>query len=451
MDDPALSYHGLMRVLFLEVDTERSWALASVGPATLGAWLRRAGHEVSFMRARLDMSEDEVVREVAARAPELLGVSLTTRQWLRARDLVGAIRRTLDLPVVAGGLHPTFAPEQVLSSPGFDWACLGEGEETLLELVTALERGAPTGDIPNLMARGAARPRLRPPLEPLDRLPWMARDLLDETPGVVHMATQRGCPFPCTYCAARMYDELYGQQGQEYGRRRSHDDVMAELHALRAQGRLSFVIFLDDTFTLHPRWVEEFCRRNAEELAVPFSLHARVETISPGLLEQLARGGCRMITYGVESGSERLRREVMKRPVNNERFRKVFRWTKEAGILLTANYMLGLPGETPEDLDMTVALADELDALDFGYFVFYPYPGTALFRECRDRGYLPDGYEEMPANHRRSILRLPTLTQEHIDDAYERLTALRARRYAERDGASRAEATGHVAHSARTG
>ncbi len=440
-----------MRVLFIEVDTERTWALASVGPATLAAWLRQHGHEVCFLRATLDMEEEALIRAVAEIAPGLLGFSLTTRQWLRARALVGALRRALDIPVVAGGLHPTFSPEQVLCSEGFDWACLGEGEEAMLDLVNALERGAPTDNIPNLQARGAKRPPLRPPIDPIDRLPWMARDMLDELPGVVHMATQRGCPFPCTYCAARMYDEMYGAQGQDYGRRRSHDDVLAEMSALRAAGRLSYIIFLDDTFTLHPKWVEEFCRRNAAELNVPFSLHARVETMNPSMLEQLAAGGCKMITYGVESGSERLRREVMKRPVNNERFRKVFQWTRQAGIMFTANYMLGIPGETPEELDMTLALAEELDAYDFGYFVFYPYPGTALFRECRDKGYLPEGYEHLPANHRRSILRLPTLTQAHIEDAYDRFTALRARLYAQREAAARRAATSHVDHCARTG
>lgn len=445
-----------MRVLFIEVDTERSWALASVGPSFLGAWLRRHGHEVAFLRYPVDMEIGALIARVREIDPGLIGVSLTTRQWLRGRAMIGEIGARLGVPVVVGGLHPTFAPEQVLAAPGVGWACLGEGEAAMLELVEALEAGRAGLGIANLMARGEGRARLRPPFSPIDALPWMARDLLDEAPGVVHMATQRGCPFPCTYCAARMYDELYEGQGQAYGRRRSHDDVMAELGALREAGRLNFVIFLDDTFTLHPKWVEEFCRRNAEGPRVPFSLHARVETINEPMLAQLKAGGCMMITYGVESGSERLRREVMKRPVNNDRFRKVFRWTREAGIMATANYMLGLPGETPDDLQMTLDLAGELEAFDFGYFVFYPYPGTQLFRECLARGYLPEGYEDLPANHRRSILRLPTLTQGDIDRAYDRFTALRARLYASRlqpDAATEAatEAVGHVGHAAVTG
>jgi anaerobic magnesium-protoporphyrin IX monomethyl ester cyclase len=436
-----------VKVLFLEVDTERAWAVASVGPAFIGAYLRANGHEVELLRAGVDLTAEQIADRVTAARPGLVGISLTTRQWLRGRDAVAAIRARGDVPVVAGGLHPTFSPEEVLSAPGFDWVCLGEGEEAMLELVEALESGGPVGPIANLWARGAGRPALRPPFEPIDSLPFAARDLLDEPLGTVHMATQRGCPFPCTYCAARIYRELYEDVGT-YGRRRSHENVLTELEGLRDEGRLSYVIFLDDTFTIKHRWVRAFLPLYRERVGAPFSLHARVETVNERLLHELAEAGCAQITYGVESGSEQIRREVMRRPVTNERFRDVFRWTREAGILLTANFMLGLPGETRADLQMTLDLAEELDVLDFGYFVFYPYPGTHLFRVCRDEGYLPEDYLERPANHRESILTLPGLTQADIGEYYDRFTDLRRRLYAGRGGEA---ATAHVAEAAASG
>ncbi|MGE0709554.1 MAG: radical SAM protein [Planctomycetota bacterium] len=434
-----------MRVLFLEVDTERSWAVASLGPAFLAPSLRRAGHEPEFLRAPLDWDDARVVAEVRARNPELLGLSLTTRQWQRARALVAALRAELDVPVVAGGLHPTFAPEEVLARPGFDYAVLGEGEGPIVDLANALAAGGDGRGIDNVWVRGGGRPKLRPPFEPLDGLPWMDRDFLDEHHGVIHMTTQRGCPFPCTYCGARMFDQLYAEEGERYGRRRSHESVLQELEAIRAARTLAYVIFLDDTFTINHPWVKGYCPLHRERIGVSFSLHARVETVSEPLLRLLADAGCKHITYGVESGSERIRRDVMRRPVANQRFKDVFRWTREAGILVTANYMLGLPGETPADLQATLDLAEELEAEDFGYFVFYPYPGTQLFKHCLEQGYLPPDYQDLPAVHRRSILRLPTLTQADIDDCYERFTALRARQSAKRAGAA------HVQESASTG
>jgi anaerobic magnesium-protoporphyrin IX monomethyl ester cyclase len=416
-----------MRVVFLEVDTESQWAMASLGAAFLGAELRRHGHEAILVRATIGMTDAEVVERVREARPGLIGVSMTTRQWLRARHLVGVIREHLDVPVVAGGLHATFSPEAVLAAPGFDFAGLGECEEAMVDLVAALEAGRSPHGIANIWVRGGFRPVLRKPVEPIDRLPFAARDLLDEPRGTVQVSTQRGCPFPCTYCGARMFNELYEGTG-EYGRRRSHENVFEELRGLREQGRLSYVIFLDDTFTIHHPWVKEFCRRYKEEFSVPFCLHARVETVNEPMLEMLAGAGCQMITYGVESGSERVRREVMKRPVTNQRFRDVFRWTRQNRIMTIANYMLGLPGETRAELDETYELAEELDSFDLGYFVFYPYPGTHLFTTCREKGYLPEDYLMRPANHRESILRLPDLTQEDIDAVYDQFTELRVRK-----------------------
>ena len=416
-----------MRIVFLEVDTESQWAMASLGPAFLAAYLRHHGHEAVMVRALVEMPDAEVVRLVRESAPGLIGVSMTTRQWLRSRHLVGVIRAELNVPVIAGGLHATFSPESILAAPGFDFAALGEGEEALLELVETLAAGRSPHGLRNIWVRGGFKPILRPPVEPIDRLPFAARDILDEPHGVVQVSTQRGCPFPCTYCGARMFNELYEGTG-EYGRRRSHQNVLDELRGLKAAGNLSYVIFLDDTFTIHHPWVKEFCRLYKQEFTERFCLHARVETVSEPMLHMLAEAGCDQITYGVESGSERVRREVMHRPVTNQRFRDVFRWSNEAGIRVIGNFMLGLPGETRAELDQTYALAEELDTFDFGFFVFYPYPGTHLFQTCREKGYLPADYLQRPANHRASILTLPELTQGDIEEVYDKFTELRVRR-----------------------
>ncbi len=424
-----------MHILFLEIDHERDWAVASIGPAYIAAWLRRHGHLVTLLRVPFDEPLDEVTGRVAAVAPHLIGVSLTSRQWLRARDVIGAIRVRLATPVIAGGLHATFEADAILASPGFDYCCLGEGEEPMLDLANALERGDrdAAAAVPNIQARGAGRPTLRAPFAPIDELPFMARDLLDERYGVVHMATQRGCPYPCTYCAARQFSDLYGSYA-DYGRRRSHGNVLAELEAIRRNGELNYVVFLDDTFTINHRWVRQFCRVYAERFGVPFSLHARVETISESMLAELAAAGCSHIVYGVESGSERVRREIMHRNASNARFVDAFRWTKAAGILVTANYILGTPGETAAEIEQTLSLHDELAPDDFGYFVFYPYPGTALYETCRERGYLPPDYLERPANHRRSILDLPGLDADDIEGFYQRFTDRRRRSQLERLG-----------------
>lgn len=428
-----------MRILFAEIDTDSEWAVASLGPAFLAAMLRRHGHEAAFVRIGVGQGLAELQAAVREHRPHLLGVSATTRQWLRTRDLLGALRRAPPdpawphPPTIVGGLHPTFAPEDTLRHPGIDLVCLGEGELALLELAQAIddEGGIPAaaraGRIANIQAAGGPRPVLRAPFEPVDALPFMARDLLDERHGVVHIGTQRGCPFPCTYCAARMYDQLYAEQGgPAYGRRRSVENVLAELRALRAAGPLNYVIFLDDTFTIHHPWVMAFCAAYGPEFGLPFSLHARAETMTPRLLAALAAAGCRHIVYGVESGSERVRRQIMQRSASNARLREVFAMTREAGLVVTANYIVGMPGETLAEMHETLALHEVLAPDDFGCFVFYPYPGTALYRQCLAEGLLPENHLELPAVHSRSILRQRDVSADDIEAVYARWTAVRA-------------------------
>lgn len=445
-----------MKTVFVEVEQDRDWAVASLGPAFIAPMLRRRGHTAELYTAPRDGAIDAIARAILALSPDLVGLSLTSRQWQRGRRIVAALRSRSDVPVIAGGLHPTFSADEVLRNPGFDYVCLGEGELAMVELADALERGVEISDgmIPNLQLTPGIRPALRPPFEPLDDLPFMARDMLNERHGVFNITTQRGCPFPCTYCAARKYHDLYDGVG-DYGRRRSHESVMQEIRELKEQG-LSYIIFLDDTFTLDPKWVKRFCELNKAEGGTPFSLHARVETINPRMLRQLADAGCRHITYGVESGSLRVRREVMKRRCSNTYIQRAFEQTREVGIIVTANYILGSPGETREDLEMTLAFHEQLRPDDFGYFVFYPYPGTALFQLCKERGYLPDDYLDRPANHRESILNMPDLSKADIAEFYDRFTAARERGYLERHGANlsdsaRAEVSKLMTHCASTG
>jgi radical SAM superfamily enzyme YgiQ (UPF0313 family) len=107
--------------------------------------------------------------------------------------------------------------------------------------------------------------------------------------------------------------------------------------------------------------------------------------------------------------------------------------------MVTANYMLGIPGETPGDIEQTLTLNDELEPDDFGYFVFYPYPGTRLFDLCRQKRYLPENWLELPANNRQSILNLPGLTKDDIEHYYEKFSRVREHTYINRYGSAMSE------------
>ena len=130
-----------MKLLFLEIQHEREWAVASIGPAFIASYLRQNGHEVACVPVEMDHTTTDIVQAIRSHTPDLLGLSLTSRQWQRAHTVVAEIRKHVDVPVITGGLHPTFAPENVLEHPGFDYVCLGEGEDALLDLLNAMQRG----------------------------------------------------------------------------------------------------------------------------------------------------------------------------------------------------------------------------------------------------------------------------------------------------------------------
>lgn len=415
----------LLKLLFLEIETEDSWPLAAIGPAFIGAYLRKHGHEAELVRIGPSESLASVVERVKNTAPDLLGLSLTLRQWPRAREVVSAIRAKLNIPVIAGGLFPTFAPETVLSADGFDFACIGEGEGATLDLLGALARDSdPIPPILNIRHRNGDAPPLRPPITPLDDGPFLARDLLDEGHGIVHMVTRRGCPFSCAYCSAGSYRDLYGGG---YLRDRSPENVLAELRSLGESGGLGYVIFLDDTFNLRTEWLRRFLPRFRNEIGAGFSIHARADGMDSETLSLLAESGCRHIVYGVESGSERVRREILNRPGSNEALHRVFRETHGAGMIVTANFMLGIPGETADEIEQTLALIARLAPDDFGFFRFQPFPGTRLHDRCRAEGWLRPGFPDLGADRGLSALNLPNLTERQLETFLTRFETLRNR------------------------
>jgi len=416
----------MLKLLFLELNHDIDWAVAAVGPAYIAANLKQYGHSTTLLQVPQDMNSSHLADSIKEVSPDIIGLSLTSRQWLRAKKLVPEIKKELDIPIIAGGLLPTFSSEEVLNTEGFDYVCIGEGEQAMLELVNAIENNAyPIKNIRNIRGRGEPMPELRLPFEPIDDIPFMARDMLGEQYGVRHISTQRGCPFPCTYCAAQQISHLYPGGYQSYGRRRSVDNVLQELLQIQNESELNYIVFLDDTFTINHKWVEEFCFKYKKAFSIPFSINARAETVNEKILAQLSGAGCMHIIYGVESGSEQLRQNVLQRNVSNEHLINTFSWTRNSGMIVTANYMLGIPGETRENVEETLSLHKFLKPDDFGYFVFYPFPGTAMFSLCKNKGYLPKDYYDIPVNHRESILNLPDLTKDDIKYYYQCFTELR--------------------------
>jgi len=360
-----------------------------LGLAYLASCLEEEGEEVRIMDCIvLGASHRDVKREIESWSPDLVGVTATTPAH---NDALRVLKEAKEAGAftVAGGPHFSFIDLEALRKYRFiDFVVRGEGEETLKELVRALERGRDVSEIRGLTYRRgevAKRNPDRPLIENLDSLPMPAYHLLPmgmyRFEGYRHATTMtsRGCPFRCTFCAS---SKLFGKRW----RGRSPGNVADELELLVYKYKVRNVEFLDDTFTLNARRAEEICDEiKRRGLDISWACSSRVDTINRRLLSKLKAAGCYIIYYGVESGSQRIL-NLMRKGIRIAQVVKAFKETVKAGIERLASFILGFPGETVETIKKTIRFARFLNPDYVQFTVCTPYPGTELYHELKSKG-----------------------------------------------------------------
>lgn len=407
------------------------------GIGYIAAVLKRAGHTAGLLYLTQEPERERFLAQVRAQAPAVVAFSTTTHQYPAVEQCAAWLKEEMpDVFLIAGGTHPTLAPEMVARSPALDALCVGEGELPLLELVERLERGEDVSDIGNLWVRrpdGWRRNPLRPLIQSLDELPFADREIFDfdailaANAGWVDMMAGRGCPYRCSYCCNPGLQERYRGLGR-YVRYRSVENILAEVEVLAQRYPVRVLNFQDDTFTLNRKWTLDFCEAYAERFRFPFWINTRVERIldDEELVRALAQAGCAGVRIGLESGNEHMRREVLKRGMTNEEIRRAFRLLRRYGLKVYTCNMLGLPGETPEMIEETIALNRELAPDDLQFSVFYPYPMTELYDRVVREGLLKGERTLWGYYSPESVLELPTLTPAQLAEKYRRFEWLKA-------------------------
>lgn len=429
-----------MRVCFVYPDIEGPQHYGSRkyyhGIGYLASYIRQGGHESSLIYLAGLMGRDQFLREVALRSPDLVAFSSTTNQFPYVQLYAGYIKAEQpSLPIIAGGAHPTLTPEQSVLTPELDYICVGEGEGALLELCNALQARQDTLHIRNIWTRHdgqVVRNPLRPLLQDLGSVPFADREIFDfeqilqQDDYWVDMMAGRGCPYDCSYCCNPGLKNTFHGLGK-YTRYRPVENVMAEVDALGKRYRIKTLNFQDDVFTLKHDWTEEFCHSySAHGFTYPFWVNTRVERVEDeAIVQKLAAAGCRGIRVGLESGNESLRKDVLKRRMSNDTIRKTFRLVQAHGMETYTCNMLGLPGETPEMIQETIDFNREIEPTQLQFSVFYPYPMTELHDISLAKGYYREGDHTTSYYDKKSLLKLPTLTQEQIGYYHDKFTELK--------------------------
>ena len=371
---------------------------APLGTLYAASYLRQRGHSVTLFDAMLAESIDEWNSALQIHRPRIAAIYEDSFNYLSKMCLLRMREAALEMidrarqarvPVVVSGSDATDHAELYLRR-GAAAVIIGEGEITLADLADRLLSARTIDDVPGIAylddTCGVRRTSARPFIKSLDELPFPAWDLVqvDRYKDIWHarhgyysmnLATTRGCPYHCNWCAKPIYGQRYAT--------RSPKKVVEEIAWLRHHFSPDHLWIVDDVFGLKPGWVEEFSTLLDETGArVPYRCLMRADQVTPSVARALAASGCQMVWMGAESGSQKVL-DAMEKGLRVDDIRAANRLLKTAGINVGMFLQFGYPGETWSDIEQTLQLARELEPADIGVSVSYPLPGTGFYERVR--------------------------------------------------------------------
>jgi radical SAM superfamily enzyme YgiQ (UPF0313 family) len=357
-----------------------------------------ANEEAEVLDAEaLRLSTDDIVRHVVAGKYDLVGVAMLTPLYLHSVKTFEAIKKALPhIPTVVGGAHATIMAEETLQANNtIDYAVVGEGEETIVDLVAVIKGNKKVEEVPGLVYRNGVeivRNPDRKVIMDVDSIPWPARDSLPmehyrptvsyyrRLPSYFVMAA-RGCPYRCHFCS-----QVIGKQTRIH----SSERIIAEMEFLYSKYGAKEIVIEGDTLTYNKRKTMELCEeiiKSKLHKKLAWVASTRVNCVDEELLRVMKEAGCWQLSFGVESGVQRLVDHINKK-ISLEQVERVFKMAHRIGIETRAFFMLGLPTESYEDSLQTIAFAKRLKTYWAQFTVTIPYPGTALFEMAKKSGTL---------------------------------------------------------------
>lgn len=367
------------------------------GLGSIASFLRSNNIGVKIVDAYAeDLSIGEIVDRVIDYSPDAIGVSVVTPVIQVVEEIAKRIKEVNEtIPIVLGGTHPSILPDEILSNPNIDFAIRGEGEYAFLNLLRCIDNQGDFSVIKGISYRNNGRIIHNPMpayINNLDLLPLPAYDLLP-----MHLYTappqwsialpsyqmigSRGCPYSCGFCYVGLGKEV---------RYKSAQYICKEIEYLINNYGCKQVVFVDTTFPLNKKHADEVCseiiRRKINKKIVWFT-STRVDIVNQEMLNLMAEAGCRLITFGVESGNQRIL-DFIKKKITLEQVVKAVKMAHKAKIDITASYILGLPGETFESMLNTIKFSKKLNTLYAQFNIIVPYPGTDVFNYAVEHGLL---------------------------------------------------------------
>ena len=327
--------------------------------------------------------------------PDLVAVSTMTGHFDKVINLLETVK--VECPVIVGGVHATLCSEDVLSNNVVDFICVGEGEELLVELCSTLQDGKKDyASIRNLgykVGNALKINELRPFIN-LDEIPCPDWSLFDKRHlfrpfmGKVYQGSfyvmSRGCPQDCTYCVNDVLKRTLRNCGR-YFRYQSPKTTISQISSLKSEFGADWFKFADDSIMLLSEEYLEELHDGLKELDIQFGCSVRPETTTIRKVELLKSMGCVAASVGIESGNENLRKSILNRRMSNQQIETAIQILKNAGIRVSTFNMIGLPGESRDNVFETIALNKKLNVEAVNFYIVYPYPGTAISEKYKTK------------------------------------------------------------------
>jgi len=396
-----------------------------IGILSLAAWVEKRGHQAFIHDCyAFPMQDEEMLRVIRDTNPDYLGISATTSSFLDGIRISKKAKEVFPhIKTVFGGIHVSALGEKLLRDfPEIDYGVVGEGEESLVEILERDEqdfkgvRGVIYRENGQVVFTGPRATRLD-----LDALPFPAYHKVagfpvqyklpifnyPRVPNTTAM-TSRGCPYQCSYCDRSVFGPSFRFNSAEY---------MFELvKFLNKQYGIRHINFYDDVFTLHPVRLEGFCKLLIDSgMGMTFNCAARAEHLDSDLVKLMKRAGCWMISLGIESGDHDLL-ERHRANADLEMIRHKVELIKNTGIRPKGLFMLGLPGETEQTIDRSMEYALSLPLDDFNLTKFTPFPGSPVYQHIREYGQFEEKWELM--NCLNFVFIPHGFTRERLEERY---------------------------------
>jgi radical SAM superfamily enzyme YgiQ (UPF0313 family) len=380
----------MARVLFIQ-----NFWFEYLGIMLLSSRLKEAGHTVDLL---IESKIKPVLEFVDEMKPDVVGAYVVSGSHSWALQTMRAVKNSCSVFTVIGGPHPTFFPD-VVQDEGLDAICIGEADDAILELCSKIDGKEDLSTIRNLWIKkgeDVVRNDVRPLFEDLDSLPYPDREIyykykiLRNSPSK-HFITGRGCPFNCAFCCNKAYKDIYKGKGKMV-RRAKPEKTCTEIVQVKNNYPLDSVRFDDEVFLLQPDWLMEFLDRYRVEVGLPFSCLIRADLTTEAMIRAMKNSGCYIAYFGIESGNDRIRNEILGKNISKENIRDTAYLLRKYQIKIGTFNMVGMPTETVENAWETVQLNQEIHS-DYPWCsIIQPYPGTQLEKHAKQSGHLDKAY-----------------------------------------------------------